>query len=428
MKNLIKTRFQVVLLAVIAAGVTNSAYANEYRLSAETLRVEMEKMFKDIVLEEPTTDDLNKDFKFTADGVDWTLNVVSSNDCINNGAWIVPDPSGLRNGFFMFFNYYFALNVTLTAHLPVEESILSADCTMVMCNSSGASQNYTCYAGGEVKTYSNTSPRLAFIKTEGNSAEEVHFNFDNAITNRVSIQVETEKKSEFAFKEFVINTQLKTLAPEMLPTVPVGHTLMIHCDDEGAALFYRLNDPNGEWQAYSPERGVTLNEAGTHLIEYYAHSSGMAQSRVQSTEIHVVTPSGIDAVKARCMPISVSGVVVGQGNGYTLIGHNVNSDAADCIAIANSDYPALASAVLGTPIEATGRPTDRFAHDGIGSLSSLTIDGIVSQPITTGRATISRTDESQPTHYDLHGRKVSDTRTSAPRILITDKGTKILKR
>ncbi|MCM1310106.1 MAG: hypothetical protein NC301_03655 [Bacteroides sp.] len=278
---------------------------------------------------------------------------------------------------------------------------------------------------GENKTFSKQIPLInAAVIRELDTPidfQPIEVTIDTNIEDALTISF-LSSGAELAFKSITIHytDYVEQDAPEvtMSNTQVIGQQIILETNSDNAKIYYSLADDDN-WTEYNPETRIFLSESGNYKLRYKATTAdGTVESDIAEEYISVGAGSGFDAVRNAHQPITVNGIVLGQGNGYTIVGESTASSLDEAIAVENLNHSALQSAQNGTEVSATGLHTDKFGNSipAIGSISALYLDGNSSNPTSVTAPTAA---QSQSASYDLLGRQ--NIATTKRMIVIKDR-------
>lgn len=419
MKKLSRGSAAVALLSLFAIfGNTLEADAETYSLTAKSLYNAM----PDAGAEEPVFMDANRIIDFESDGLQCRLEFIAHPQyvfegmdwysyLVSNPPTVTFNPSGNNHG-----------KVILTIEAPEFEHVGSVNGKLGFMTAD--SQTLVTY-NLSIGSYKGVTHGDGRSYREFESDNPIQFTINEPASGKLSLEIETEPGGRFYFGHLTINTVAPIAHdPVMAITIPVGHALTMECPDEAdSEIFYRIGESDN-WSAYDEKRGIVFETPGDYVVEYYAAVDGKVNSRIQRENISVIAPSGISFARVAASPVDVSGVVVSHENAYTFIGHSENATEEECIAVDHSQSQALAAARIGSTVELTARPTDRFDVPALASLSRLVING---SDQTTAISQIAEPTPREEQFYDLQGRRVSKN-TPGPRIVLSTSGRKTLLR
>lgn len=225
-------------------------------------------------------------------------------------------------------------------------------------------------------------------------------------SGRFEISAVLDGGGTFSFKYLNVRysgtAAAQTRQPRRDDELQTGHIIRLSCPDPEATIYYSLN--GAPESTYDPACGIVLAEAGRNELTYYAQTSGLLPSPKTVETYDVFDPSGLDYVRAIYAPVPVSGFVIAQGEGYTLIGAIADAPLSECLALDNADFRALAAAAPGDFVKAQGLPTDRFGRAALGSLSEVSINGVSA---AISRVEAEAKSPAEGPVFDLQGRPAS---------------------
>ena len=217
--------------------------------------------------------------------------------------------------------------------------------------------------------------------------------------------------------------ELPALPATSAPELSFIETAQLSHEAEDATIYYAFDDDT-EYTTYEDSIDITNKPSGT-VLRYYASEPLMSDSEVKTvklSDVSTLKPITFSEVVALYDEITLSGYVIEQGEGYTLVGETVNSTADEAIAVDNSKFSALARCAAGTAVTCSGYYSNTF---GRASLTSLTSATAYEYGATTELTSITAVgaDDALPT-FDLSGRRAAAT---TPGIYVT-RGSKFLRR
>lgn len=359
-------------------------------------------------------------FNVTVNGVEWTFSYERTKKPANSSGYVTLKDLG--SGKLSFDDYDYTA-VTISTDAFSDKAITNISGKAAVIYNSTSSCELT--IGG--KTYNDKQNNTEFGAWNSTVNPQV-FDLPAGTCGPFSLKytISDTQGGAFYFEyltiTFATDTKQTTAAPGALISVPVGHPVDLVCDDADAEIFYAINDDEN-FQPYNHETGITFTEPGTYTVSYYSQAEGKNPSETVSETVTVVRPSRLSHAISLYDEVTVSGYLTGISDDFVLIGASAADSADSSLAIESKSYAELPKASIGSLIEVTGRPTDRFGRPALGSISALNIDGRAQTP--TSIVTTPQVKANQE-FYDLQGRR--DVASSKPRIVVSANGTRMVAR